>query len=74
MTKADILTPLLEIIAALLKDASAAADQAADAIAHGNQNRAIGTLMPAQEALAAVDGLLRAALTLHRHGLKGGVA
>ena len=48
------------------------ADEAVDAIAQGNQNQAIGTLLYLEDTLPAAQALYKAALTLHRLPRKGG--
>lgn len=60
-TSLSLLVCRLQRAAALAQDAHAAATQ-------GEQNQAIGTLLPAQEQLQDATALLRTVLVLHRAG------
>ena len=62
----DTITANLTLIEARLHRAHSLASDALAAIGGGNQNLAIGTLLPMQEDLADTDALLRTVLLLHR--------
>lgn len=56
----------LGVLILRLQSAEALAVEAAAAIATGNRNRAIGTILPLEQALPECDALVRASLILHR--------
>jgi hypothetical protein len=72
MTTENPIKPLLEALASVLYEAVIAAAEAADAIAKGNQNQAIGTLLDLEHRLPTAQALYNAALALHRLPRKGG--
>ena len=65
-TTLDTITANLALMEARLQRAHGLASDALAAIGSGNQNLAIGTLLPMQEDLADTDALLRTVLLLHR--------
>lgn len=65
MTQETIATSIT-LIEERLSNALQLAKQARVAILDGQQNLAIGTLLPAQSDLTDVDALLRTVLLLHR--------
>ena len=62
----DTIAANVTLIEARLQRAHSLARDALTAICGGNQNLAIGTLLPMQEDLADTDALLRTVLLLHR--------
>jgi hypothetical protein len=62
----DTISANLTLIEARLDRAHGLARDALAAISDGNQNLAIGTLLPMQDDLADTDALLRTVLLLHR--------
>jgi hypothetical protein len=62
----DTIAANITLIEARLERAHALARDALAAIGSGNQNLAIGTLLPMQEDIADTDALLRTVLLLHR--------
>ena len=72
MTTENPIKPLLQVLAGTLADASQYADEASMAMAHGEQNQAIGTLLYLDDLLPTAQALYKAALTLHRLPRKGG--
>lgn len=72
MTTENPMRPLLEALARILHDAQASAAHAATAMAEGQQNLAIGTILDLERTLPAAQALHTAVLTLHRLPRKGG--
>ena len=72
MTTQNPIRPLLETLASVLYEAQVAADEAVAAIAQGNQNQAIGTILDLEHRLPTAQALYNAALALHRLPRKGG--
>lgn len=62
----DAIYANIALIEQRLRRALALAIEARDAAAQGEQNLAIGTLMPAQEDIAEADALLKTIFVLHR--------
>ncbi len=72
MTTANLLKPLLKVLASTLDDAARYADEASQAIDIGEQNQAIGALLYLDDLLPTAQALYKALLTLHRLPRKGG--
>lgn len=68
MTNQQSITTLLAVLDQYLFTASGAAKDAHEAILAGEQNIAIGTLLPVERQCEDALALLRAILSLHRHG------
>lgn len=66
MTTLDTIAANIALIEQRLSRAHDLAREAVAAIADGDQNLAIGTLLPVQQDLADTDALLRAVLVVHR--------
>lgn len=64
----EAITASLSILVGRLQRAAALAQDAYTAATQGEQNQAIGTLLPAQEELEDATALLRTVLVLHRAG------
>jgi len=67
-TTTHSISSLINVLDNLLLEASQASVLARDAIAVGNPNGAIGSLLPAVEKLDAATSVLNTILTLHRSG------
>ncbi len=77
MTNQKCITSLLEVLDQRLLAANHAARNAYEAALGGNQNLAIGTLLPAERNCEDAAAILRVILSLHRHdhdAKKGGAA
>lgn len=64
----EAITASLSILVCRLQRAAALAQDAHTAAMQGEQNQAIGTLLPAQDELEDATALLRTVLVLHRAG------
>jgi len=67
MSDQNPVTVLLMVLAQHLRAASQAATSAYEAARDGNQNLAIGTLLPAERLCTEANALLRVVLSLHAH-------
>ena len=65
-TTLDTITANITLMEARLQRAHSLASDALAAIKDGQQNLAIGTLLPMQEDMADTDALLKTVLLLHR--------
>jgi hypothetical protein len=72
MTTENPINLLLQVLSGTLADASQYADDASMAMAHDEQNQAIGTLLYLDDLLPTAQALYKAALTFHRLPRKGG--
>lgn len=68
MRNQQCITSLLEVLDQQLLAANHAARAAYEAALTGNQNLAIGTLMPAERQCDDAMAILRVILSLHRYG------
>ena len=68
MTNQKCITSLLEVLDQQLQTANHVVRCAYEAAITGNQNLAIGTLLPAERNCEDAAALLRVILSLHRHG------
>ena len=64
----------LQLLSASLVRASTLADMAVKAMRDDHRNLAIGTLLPLEEELPTLVGLLTAILALHRRAGQGGLS
>ncbi|NBU58332.1 MAG: hypothetical protein EBS23_00850 [Betaproteobacteria bacterium] len=67
MSDHNPVTLLLTVLAQHLHEASATATAACEAARAGNQNLAIGTLLPAERLCTEAQALLSVVLSLHAH-------
>ncbi len=67
MTKRESISTLITVLDQYLFEASGAAHEAYEAIIAGNQNIAIGTLLPVERQCEDALALLRVILSLHCH-------
>ena len=63
---------IINALAGVLADAGHTAAEAAEAIAQGERNQAIGTILPLEIRTETALTLIRAAIALHRSPVNGG--
>lgn len=68
MTNQQSITTLLAVLDQYLFEASGAAKEAHEAIIAGEQNLAVGILLPIERQCEDALALLRVVLSLHAHG------
>lgn len=73
MTNKESITTLITVLDQYLSEASGAAKEAYEAMTEGEQNLAIGILLPVERQFEDALALLRVILSLHSHGRNRGV-